>query len=75
MTKPTRPAARAIASLAGLGLIAATLAGCTTATTTSPSTTTTTVESTVTTTAASLWDSTAVHSIAVTVEPEPNSTP
>ena len=69
MTKPTRPAARAIASLAGLGLIAATLAGCTTATTTSPSTTTTTVESTVATTTASLWDSTAVHSIAVTVDP------
>ena len=69
MTKPTRPAARAIASLAGLGLIAATLAGCTTATTTSPSTTTTTVESTVATTTASLWDSTTVHTIAVTVDP------
>jgi spore coat protein CotH len=69
MTKPTRPAARAIASLAGLGLIAATLAGCTTATVTSPSTTTTTVESTVATTTASLWDSATVHSIAVTVDP------
>jgi spore coat protein CotH len=69
MTKPTRPAARAIASLAGLALIAATLAGCTTATVTSPSTTTTTVESTVATTTASLWDSATVHSIAVTVDP------
>ncbi|MCC6855653.1 MAG: CotH kinase family protein [Microbacteriaceae bacterium] len=69
MTKPTRPAARAIASLAGLGLIAATLAGCTTATTTSPSTTTTSVENTVATTTASLWDSTTVHTIAVTVDP------